>query len=68
MILGPYHDYGNLLPQFTEPFPEDINQNLGFESINAENSKILFATAGRDNIPDELKHLPVEWDESIGIP
>lgn len=68
MVLGQYHNYGNLLPQFTDPVPKDINQSLGFESLNPETSKILFASAGIDNIPDELKHLPVEWDDSIDVP
>lgn len=29
MELGPYHNYGAILPQFTEPLPKDINDLVG---------------------------------------
>ena len=36
----PFHKYGNILPQFTEYIPGDINDDLGFNNLTAENSII----------------------------
>ena len=67
IVVGPYHKYHNVgLPQFTEPIPKDINEELGLDRIDAKNTKIIYSTASE--IPEELKDVPVEIDESIGDP
>jgi len=39
----PWHTYSNILPQFTEPLPDDINDDLGFNDITPENTIIQYA-------------------------
>lgn len=68
MVLGPYHNYGGLLPQFTDPVPKDINQEVGLGSLSPENTVIRYSSGGQDDIPEEFKEFPVEWDESIDVP
>lgn len=66
LIREPYHNYAHVgLPQFTEPIPADINTAMGFDDISADNSVIKFQ---RGDIPEELSHLPVDIDPSIGTP
>jgi hypothetical protein len=31
--MGQYHNYGGLLPQFTDPLPQDINQEIGVAAL-----------------------------------
>jgi len=66
MIRGPYHEYQHLgLPQFTEAIPKDWNEML---EINKEQDEIIFMTDESAPIPDDLKDLPINIDESIGAP
>jgi hypothetical protein len=67
IIIGPYHKYHNVgLPQFTEPLPKDINEELGFNDLSPENNTIIFSSHG--NVPEEFKDIPLEMDSSINEP
>lgn len=68
MVLGPYHNHGGLLPQFTEPVPRDINEEVGLQSLKPENTIIRYSSGGKDEIPEEFKDFPVDIDDSIDVP
>ena len=64
MIRGPYHNLPNILPQFTEPRPDDINDEYGLKSLNPENTVITYSSDGK--IPEEFKdyHISMLENES----
>jgi large subunit ribosomal protein L13 len=66
MFKEPYHNYGNILPQFTEPIPGDINDDLGFNNMTPENTIIQYTSNGE--VPEEFKDFPMEIDDTIDIP
>lgn len=68
LIRGPYHNYHNVgLPQFTVSLPKDVNDFTGSRDINKDNSYIEFMS-NPNNIPDELKDLPIRIDDLINTP
>ena len=72
MVLheGPYHRQDNWgLPQFIEQPELDLNHLLPANSpqeLDANEFKIVKVIGGE--IPDELKHLPVEISDELEIP
>ena len=67
IIEGPYHNHHNKgLPQFMDLVPADINEELGFDDMSAENNRIIFSST--DTIPEEYSHIPVDLDETITQP
>lgn len=66
IYLEPYHNYGNILPQFTELMPRDINKDTGFDNITPENTIVRGMSA--KELPEELKELPIDIDETMDIP
>ena len=62
----PFHNMGNILPQFTEVLPRDINDDLAFDKISPENNVVRFMS--HKELPVEYKDMPVDIDYSIGIP
>ena len=69
MFRGPYHTYHHVgLPQFTEPKPRDINEEMGLDGFSKDTHVVTY-TASRDgSVPEEFKDLPQEIDPSIGEP
>jgi len=66
---GPYHTFHNKgLPQFTEPLPRDVNEDVGLDDINPENSVITFSSRRDGTLPEELKDIPVDIDPTIAEP
>lgn len=63
----PYHNYGHILPQFTEIIPGDMNEELGINKIDPKDHILTYAS-DRENIPEELKELTIEWDDTMDIP
>jgi len=55
MFRGPYHTYQNVgLPQFTDPLPRDINEDMGLNY--SKDTHIVTYTASRDgSVPEEFK-------------
>ena len=64
MYTGPYHDFGNILPQFVEPVASDINEEE-FSLLTPEKATIAYASG---EIPDEFKDFPVDIDDQIDKP
>lgn len=62
----PFHNMTNILPQFTELLPRDINEDLGFDKIGPDNTVVKYMS-GKE-LPEEYKDIPLEIDDSIGIP
>lgn len=68
LIRGPYHNFDHVgLPQFTVPLPFDVNEYMPHNTINKDNSYIEFTT-DPDNIPDDIKDLPVKIDDLVDMP
>lgn len=68
MYEGQYHNFGNILPQFTDQLPTDINDEIGSVNYSAENSVIRFSSEKDYAIPEEFKDYPVDIDETIDTP
>ena len=66
MYRGPYHEYWNILPQFTEPMPHNINDHMGFNDINPETTVVRYMET--DELPQELEGLPIDIDPAIDEP
>jgi len=65
IYTGPYHNF-DILPQFTEPLPTDINEEMGFTNVDKDNYKIQFSSS--KEIPEEFKHLELDLDDTIDVP
>ena len=63
MYRGPFHEYSNILPQFTEPLPENINEHLGLNEIDPEHVVIKYAEGGK--VPPEFEGIPLDIDPSM---
>lgn len=64
---GPYHDLQRTgLPQFTEPKPFNINDELGHKEINKENSILTYYSSAE--VPEEYKDFDMELDTSFADP
>uniref|UniRef100_A0A7S3N0I6 50S ribosomal protein L13 n=1 Tax=Strombidium inclinatum TaxID=197538 RepID=A0A7S3N0I6_9SPIT len=63
---GPYHTYHNILPQFTEPLPHDINEHMGLNGFDPENNVIKYKET--EELPPELEGIPEELDLAMDEP
>lgn len=65
IYTGAYHNL-DILPQFTEPLPRDINEDLGFGTMSPENTVIKYSSA--KDIPEEFRDYPVDLDDTLDTP
>jgi len=67
---GPYHNLDHInLPQFTETANiGDVNEDLGLDGFNKDNTTIIYNTNENGELPEEFKDYNVEIDESIAEP
>ena len=66
MFREQYHTMGNILPQFTDMEPRDINEDTGLVGISKENSIVIYKSSS--DLPEEYKDLPEDLDDSMDIP
>jgi hypothetical protein len=59
---------GKILPQFTEQLPRDINIDAGFGELHPDTHTVKWYEDKVGGLPEELQHLPLDLDESFGIP
>lgn len=52
-----------MLPQFTESDPIDINDEFGYKTITDETKWTIQYASDRNNLPEELAHLPTDYDD-----
>lgn len=71
MHAGPYHtQYAQMLPQFTESEPLDINEHLNLHTTSDPNEWRIEFETHPENRPEELAHLQMvdEVDPEAHIP
>ena len=66
MFTEPHHTFTSILPQFTEPLPTNINDEIGLGNFSAENTTVKFSSDG--TIPEEFKDFPQDLDDTIDYP
>lgn len=62
----PFHTYSNILPQFTEILPRDINEDLGLDNITKDSHIVNYMSTSE--LPEELKELELDIDETMDVP
>lgn len=67
MFREPYHTFHNILPQFTEPLPKDINELTGLNDLKERPENLVIKYASGE-IPEEFKNLEVDIDETLDTP
>lgn len=65
IYTGPYHNI-DVLPQFQEPIPKDINDETNLSFADREGLYISYHSG--KTIPEEFNDLPIDLDETIDVP
>lgn len=63
IIYEPYHNYGNILPQFTEMIGRDVNIDSGYTDTTKENTIVRHMSA--TELPEEFKGFNMDIDETM---
>lgn len=66
MFSGPYHTLSNILPQFKEQAPEDINLKYGIEALDKESTVIEYHSA--NELPSEFKDYKTQFQPEWDVP
>jgi hypothetical protein len=65
MYREPYHNFGNILPQFTHQMPRDIVEDIDM-TVNKEKSVIKYSSS--KTLPEEFADVELDLDTSFEHP